>query len=163
MGKPQIDRDAIRAGAEAAREVAKQQAAAARREAEEAKAALKKPVAKYVEMPAPTGDAETDSAADLDELQSGFRKRAADESARFALATDTEYWAALCFQTREQRDHFFAALKVRDIGIGGRFYDGCAVAKALGITLPSADVPYKPEPKPDPAWIEFLNRPVLGK
>lgn len=161
--KPKFDRDAMRAQAQAQRNVSKQLATALKTEIAEQKAARKNPVAKYVDLPEQTGDAEEDAKADLTALQEGFRKRAADEGKRFALVTDSEFWSAICFQTRAQRDAFFAGLKVLDIGIGGRYFDGVAVAERLGIALPSADVPYKADGKPDPAWIEFINRPLPGK
>ncbi len=78
-----------------------------------------------------------------------------DESNRFALATDTEYWACLCFQTREQKEYFLNALNI--LQFGERYLDGQEVAKQLGITLPDAEVPYKANVKPDPVWVEFTQ------
>ena len=40
----------------------------------------------------------------------GFRERAAREAERFRLATDSEYWIALCFGTLDGRAAFAAAL-----------------------------------------------------
>ena len=88
-------------------------------------------------------------------MQQGFRKRAADEGKRFALATDSEYWACICFQTREQKESFLVALDI--LKFGDRYLDGQAVAKQLGVALPKADVPYKTSAKPDPAWVELTK------
>lgn len=146
MAKPDIE--AIKAKAKL--KIADAKGAATTRKAYKAN-----PMPKYVEMPEPTGDAEVDSLADLDAVQLGFRKRAADEGKRFALATDSEYWGVLCFQTREQRNAFFSALGIDDLA--SRYINGEEIAKKLGIELPEAAVPYKTSSKPDPAWVEFVK------
>ncbi|MFT3791522.1 MAG: hypothetical protein QM741_10665 [Rudaea sp.] len=69
---------------------------------------------------------------------------------RFVAATDSEYWACLCFQNREQKEAFLSALGILDIG--DKYLDGPLVAKRLGIELPSAEVPYNPTPRIDPDW-----------
>lgn len=113
------------------------------------------PVPIYAQMPEPTGNAEADSAADLDAVQAGFRARAKDEGRRFALATDTEYWACLCFQTREQKEVFLKALKL--IELGDKYIDGQAAARVLGVELPSADIPYNTSSNINSAWAEFVD------
>lgn len=128
-----------------------------KRKAAAARTAAKNRPPKYVNMPKPTGDAEADSKADLTELQAGFRARAAADVKRKGLATDSEFWGAVCFQTREQRDAFFAAIGAQGLGVGGRYFDGEAIAAKMGITLPTADVPYKAAVKPDPAWVELTK------
>lgn len=110
---------------------------------------------RYYQTPEQTGNAEADSAADLDELQAGFRKRAKDEGKRFEQATDTEYWACLCFQTREQKEAFLKALNL--LAIGDKYLDGQEVARVLGVELPCADVPYNTSSKIDSAWTEFVD------
>ena len=109
----------------------------------------------YYDTPKETGDAEVDSAADLNAVQAGFRKRAKDEGKRFESATDTEYWACLCFQTREQKESFLKALNL--LHIGDKYLDGQEVAKVLGVQLPGADVPYNTSSKIDSAWTEFVD------
>lgn len=151
------DRETLKAEAKAKalamKEVARQKAVDLKDGVERMKALKKTPNPVYVQMPEPTGNAEADALADLSELQSGFRKRAQDESARFALAVDTEYWACVCFQTREQKEYFFAALNL--LQLGDKYIDGLAAAKQLGITLPKADVPYNVSVKVDPKWSKF--------
>jgi hypothetical protein len=111
---------------------------------------------KYVDMPENSGNAEKDSEADLTELQKGFRNRAKEEGNRFRLATDTEYWGVLCFQTRAQRDAFFTSLDLDQFG-DSRYYDGNAIAKAMGVTLPEESVKYTPSPRIDKSWLEFTD------
>lgn len=142
----------------AERKVAAQgKVAGARAEAERRKLLRDNPVPQYVEMPEQTGDAEEDSEKDLGALEFGFRKRMADEGRRFALATDSEYWSAICFNTREQKEAFFAALGVLDLGNGARYFDGNAIAQRMGINLPAGDPPARAGRKPDPTWVEFVK------
>lgn len=149
-----VDLTAARAAAAAKKEEARQKIEAARREAEERKALKANPPPQYVEMPENTGDAEADSMADLDAVQAGFRKRAADDASRKALATDTEYWACLCFQTRAQKDAFLAALDL--LSIGDKYLDGREVAKKLGVEIPDERPPYHDVTKADPAWTSIV-------
>ena len=143
------------AGALAKKEEAKQKLESAKMAAKNAVAVRKNPVPRYVDIPEQTGDAEADSAADLDAVQAGFRKRAKDEGKRFALATDTEYWSCICFQTREQKEAFLAAIGV--LQYGDKYLDGALVAKALGIEVPSADVPYNTSAKRDKSLEDFVD------
>lgn len=147
------DLNEMRAAAQAKKEEARQKIESAKQAAKQAKALKAKPMPKYVEVPEPTGNAEVDSTADLDAVQAGFRKRAKDEGKRFALATDTEYWACLCFQTREQKEAFLSALNI--LSLGDKYLDGQEVAKVLGVKIPDADVPYNTSSKRDKAWEEF--------
>lgn len=137
------------------KEAAKQKIEAVKRDAEARKRLKKTPPPAMVKMPEPSGDPEMDSAADLDAVQQGFRNRAKAESDRFALATDSEYWACLCFQSRDQKDVFLAALKILEFG--DKYLDGQLVADRLGVKLPVANVPYKPEPKLDRDWLSFVK------
>jgi hypothetical protein len=150
-----IDKSAAIKAARDAKEIAKSKVAAARRELEQQKALRKNPPKQYIQMPEPTGDAEADSLADLNELQRGFRERAKNEEKRFALVTDSEYWACLCFQTRAQKDAFLQALGILDIG--DKYIDGKEVAKRLGIALPEEEPPYNPNPRIDPTWAGFVD------
>ncbi|WP_206793985.1 hypothetical protein [Amycolatopsis sp. MtRt-6] len=82
-----------------------------------------------------TGDLAADSEAELDAVARGFRERTKREDERFRLATDSEYWFALCFKTREDKDAFLAAARL--LPIGDKYLDGYAVARALGIPMPA--------------------------
>ena len=102
-----------------------------------------------------TGNPEVDSKLELDEVKKGFRDRAKNESNRFALATDTEYWACICFQTREQKDAFLKALQLFELG--DKYLDGQEVAEVLGVKLPKSDVPYNTSSKIDKSWLDFVE------
>lgn len=131
-------------------EAIQRRALAAAQAAQEAALLRQNPVPQLVDMPEPEGNAELDSFADLDAVQAGFRKRAKMEASRFKKATDSEYWFAVCFQTREQKEAFLRAMKL--IELGDKYLSGELVAKQLGVDLPSADVPYRPDPKIDAAY-----------
>lgn len=128
---------------------------AARAKVKDLRALKANPLSTYVDLPEETGNAEADSAADLSAVQAGFRRRAKDESTRFALATDTEYWACLCFQTRQQKEAFLKALDL--LKFGDKYLDGQRVAAQLGVELPAADVPYNTSSKIDPAWAGLVD------
>lgn len=80
-----------------------------------------------------TGALPEDSRRELTALQQGFRDRAKREAERFRLATDSEYWLAVCFKTREDKEKFLRNAKL--LGIGDKYMDGYAVAQALGVPM----------------------------
>ncbi|WP_158885059.1 hypothetical protein [Amycolatopsis anabasis] len=86
-----------------------------------------------------TGDEEADGRAELDALHRGFRERQAREAERMALATETEFWFAVCFKHQADKDAFLAAANLTMIG--DKYLDGYAVAKLLGVTMPDPDQP----------------------
>lgn len=101
------------------------------------------------EMVEYTGDPEKDSVAEceltLEALQNKERKKALREKLR--LTTDSEFWAALCFETRGQKDAFLQAVGVYDDG--DKYIDGVAFARRLGIDLPKANIDYRPTARPN--------------
>lgn len=84
-----------------------------------------------------TGDLAADSAAELDAVAQGFRDRTKWEDDRFRLATDSEYWFAVCFTSREDKDAFLAAARL--LPVGDKYLDGSAVAAILGIDMPATE------------------------
>lgn len=84
-----------------------------------------------------------------------FKARAKAEQERFALATDSEYWVGLCFQTREQKVAFLTATGL--LKHGDKYIDGQHLAKVMGVTLPGADVPYNVSAKVDPKWAAMVK------
>jgi hypothetical protein len=114
----------------------------------------KNPPPAYVCMPEGSGDIEADSAADLDAVQAGFRARAKRDADRKRLATDSEFWACLCFQTRAQKEAFLAALNL--LQLGDKYIDGIDAAKVLGVPLPAGGPPYHDVTKADPTWASLV-------
>ena len=80
-----------------------------------------------------TGPAEEESAKELTALQQGMKDRKAAESRRFRRATDSEYWVAMAFASREEKEEFLAKWKLRRLG--DKFLDGRAVDKTLSTIL----------------------------
>lgn len=80
-----------------------------------------------------TGDIEADALAELDALSSAFRDRRRQEDRRFKQATDSEFWLALCFETREQKEAFLTAFNMAQFG--DKYLDGRKVAHALGVDI----------------------------
>lgn len=84
-----------------------------------------------------------------------FKARAKAEQARFALATDSEYWVGLCFQTREQKEAFLVAAKL--IQHGDKYIDGQVLARRMGIELPAAEVPYNVSARVDAKYAALVK------
>ena len=80
-----------------------------------------------------TDNVEIDSAAELDALAKGFRGRRDAEAKRFEQATDSEYWFAVCFRTRADKDAFLTAIKATRLG--DKYIDGHALARLLDVPL----------------------------
>ena len=93
--------------------------------------------------------------AEVSEVLAAFKARAQEEQDRFTLVTDSEYWVGVCFQTREQKEAFLAAVKL--LQHGDKYIDGRLLAKRMGIELPPADVPYNPAPKVDAKFAAIVT------
>lgn len=94
---------------------------------------------KYTREPDPlkaveyTGDLQQDAATEISALEQGYRDRAKEEAARFKRATDSEYWFAVCFDSREEKDRFLQRAGLADIG--DKYLDGREVANRLSVDL----------------------------
>jgi hypothetical protein len=80
-----------------------------------------------------TGNVEEDAKQELTALQQGFRDRAKREAERFRLATDSEFWIAVCFKSREDKERFLRNAHL--LSVGDKYLDGYAVARVLGIPM----------------------------
>lgn len=82
-----------------------------------------------------TGNVAEDSASELTALKDqGFDQRRRNEANRFKQATDSEFWFAVCFESREQKETFLAALPNAK-RLGDKYIDGKALATSMGISL----------------------------
>lgn len=82
-----------------------------------------------------TDDLAEDCARELGALQKGFANRAKAERERFRLATDSEFWFAVCFRSREEKDRFLKAAGVVVSMMGDKYIDGRQFAKTLGVDM----------------------------
>lgn len=80
-----------------------------------------------------TDDLAVDTAAEFTALEDSYRNRAKIEANRFKRATDSEYWFAVCFTTREEKEAFLRAAGLEHLG--DKYLDGRAVANSLDIDL----------------------------
>ena len=80
-----------------------------------------------------TGVPEIDTIAETSALLAGMKERNQAEQKRIIDATDSEYWFALCFHTRAEKEAFLKALGWIDLG--DKYLDGTAVAERLGVDL----------------------------
>jgi len=72
----------------------------------------------------PTANAETVSAT-----LAAFKERAKVERQRYIDATDSEFWVALCFQSRAAKEQFLRGHGIADLG--DKYIDGAAVDERL--------------------------------
>lgn len=127
------------------RDELRRQLEAAKYQAIEERGSFKK--APAIVMPAGKGNAEADSKADLTAVQAAFRARAKAEEGRRELAVDGEFWMALYFKTRAQKEFFIKALKWSQFG--DKYLSGELIARELGIDLPDQSMALKSLPKID--------------
>src|SRR5688500_1366452 len=92
-------------------------------------------------------DAETQSLEEMVEVLTGVKDRAAKENKRITDATDSEYWIAVCSQTRAQKEELLQKLGL--LAEGDKYIDGLALARAMGIVIESP-TPTMPKLKTDP-------------
>lgn len=79
--------------------------------------------------PADLDDTETEARKELSELQKSFRERDKAEQRRRLLATDSEFWVAMCFPSREAKEAF-----LREFGLlkfGDKYLNGEKCAEVL--------------------------------
>lgn len=80
-----------------------------------------------------TDDLAADCRAEFQALDEAYRERAKREDERFVRATDSEFWFAVCFEDREEKEAFLRAAKVRTAMLGDKYLRGRDLAAALGI------------------------------
>lgn len=78
------------------------------------------------------------------EVLDGFKARQDAEQDRLVNTIDSEYWFAVCFLNREQKDRFLEALGLD--GLGDKYLDGLEVAKRMKVPLPVAPMASRKKP-----------------
>lgn len=91
----------------------------------------------------PTGDVEKDCAAELSATMKEFKAAARKTQEQITDNTDSEFWFAVYFQNREQKEAFLRALKL--LPLGDKYLDGIKAAASLGVKLPEVRRTYIPE------------------
>lgn len=88
-----------------------------------------------------TGDLAEDGARELSALDKAFKENAKDEKRKHQKVIDTEYWVALCFESREQKEAFLQAVNL--FAQGDKYLDGRLFAKRCNIALPDEAPPHR--------------------
>ncbi len=96
---------------------------------------------------------------EANEVLAGFKERASRETQRYEDATDSEFWIALCFQTRAQKEEFLEKLGLLELG--DKYLDGMAVAEVLGVKLESP-IPPMPQIRIDQKLVQLATKLVRG-
>lgn len=86
-----------------------------------------------------TGNIEEQSTKEASALLSSFKQRAQQEEARFTLATDSEFWFAIGFQSRDQKEAFLQAMEWLEHG--DKYLNGLDVAEQMGIEIEPIQLP----------------------
>lgn len=73
--------------------------------------------------------------AELDASLAANQRNRPKERQRRKDATDSEFWFAVCFETREQKEEFLRAVGLWEHG--DKYLNGRVVAKKLGVELSS--------------------------
>lgn len=85
-----------------------------------------------------SGDMSIDAASELTAMQQAYRDRASAEAKRFKDATDSEFWVAICFESREAKESFIEQT-AGSLDLGDKYIDGHKLAAKMGIDLGSDD------------------------
>ena len=76
-----------------------------------------------------TGNLEQDTKAELTAAQAAFRDRAKTYKKQRLLVEDSEFWVAVCFRTREDKERFLTDHNL--IHLGDKYLNGYLVDQAL--------------------------------
>lgn len=88
-----------------------------------------------------SGDLGTDQAREFTALDLAFKSDAKSEKRKHQQVIDSEFWVALCFESREQKETFLMAVDM--IKHGDKYLDGNLFAKACNIELSHEAPPTK--------------------
>ena len=106
--------------------------------------------------PPPTDDPETAAA---DELRAMLQTIAEEKRRRremYRTQIDPEFWFAICFQDRAQKEEFLKTVGWFDLG--DKYLDGIAVAERMGVQLTVK----KLKPKKPPRAPKLLRKEVIS-
>lgn len=79
--------------------------------------------------------------AEMSEILKKFKARAKEERALFYENVDSEYWVAIGFQSREQKEAFLRLAGW--LALGDKYLDGLEVAEAMGIDIAAMTPPIR--------------------
>jgi hypothetical protein len=88
-----------------------------------------------------TGDVETDSAEEVSAALRAIKKEKRERRDQYRLLTDTEFWFAVCFQSREQKEEFLEKAGWAQAGLADKYIDGLALARLLNVDVQPIPLP----------------------
>lgn len=97
---------------------------------------------------------ESDSFNELAELKAKFTENAQKEQAQREQQHDSEFWFAVYFKTREQKEMF---LKLAGIINDDKYINGNELAKKLNIELPNIDLKI-PKKRDNKKFATFVDK-----
>ena len=96
----------------------------------------------------------TQKKEELSELLKKFKAQSKEERKTFIENVDSEYWVAICFQSREQKDEFLVQAGLAQYG--DKYLDGMDVAEHMGIHI-SHLTPKIRKTNISKTWLEFTK------
>lgn len=84
---------------------------------------------------APLAGAAAEANEEVSLALAGLKAREKREALRVGDATDSEFWCAFAFETREHKEAFLRALGL--LAMGDKYLDGHAVAQKMNVELPA--------------------------
>lgn len=81
------------------------------------------------------GTLERDAGEELQQLESAYVQRRKAEDKRRENATDSEYWFAVYFESRTEKEAFLKAIGAKKKLHGDKYLDGRKLAKLLNIEM----------------------------
>lgn len=104
-------------------------------------------------------DPEGADKTELNQLRTGFMKRAKQEAERFKTATGTDYYTVVVFDDGAQCSAFLKAVGMHNQRSGDLYIDGRILADQLGIRLPEARTVFNPTPRIDSKLKGLVRKP----
>jgi hypothetical protein len=87
------------------------------------------------------GDVEEDSAEEISAALQAIKREKAERRDHYRLLTDTEFWFAVCFQSREQKEEFLEKAGWTRAGLADKYIDGLALARLLQVDVEPIPLP----------------------
>lgn len=98
---------------------------------------------------------ESETLDELSKVEKSFRERMANENKRFRDMCDTEYWVAVCFTNREQKEEFLRSL---DLPIEEKYIDGREMAGKINRAIKTPDLKFAKISKPNKSLMDRIKR-----
>lgn len=93
-----------------------------------------------------TGDVEIDAQVEMSEALRSIIAERKGRAEEWRILTDTEFWVAVCFQSRAQKDEFLEKAGLLDLG--DKYLNGLVVAERMGVDVEPIILNKRPPNKP---------------